>query len=391
MFVTTIMNSAPIADLRTNINEYLAEIDYRLNNLILLATDQLNTGLRAALSRVESAVNDALSAATAPVRNIPLESAKLDGFAVIAGNELERAHIGAEWTMAPSAEGESGNTFGAALDAVSWSASNKAAGCGVGGDDGRLDVTISAMGLPANFLSSDILLKKLYLGFTLGSAPGRLVPRGVFGGISTDGDIGFAEAIVYDPAFAAGIGDIETYIGASAGAVFSDIQAEVAFLVGRTCNADILTELDPRVGEFITLPDTGFGGVYARGGATIPLLTLSCPLTVGVGADFGAWVLAGPPATFGGLVGGSAYGKVACVGALRGQILAIGQVNTDGDLFFSGQGFGAAGLGFCEPETWTTKAKSREDGLCGTGDASFIATFDNGKWEIPKPSIGAIY
>jgi hypothetical protein len=217
------------------------------------------------------------------------------------------------------------------------------------------------------------------------------VPRGVFGGISTKGDIGFSEAVVYDPAFAAGIGDIETYIGASAGAVFSDLQAEVAFLVGRTCNLDILTELDPRVGEFILVPPTGFGGAYLRGGATIPLLTFGCPLTVGVGADFGAWILAGPPATFGGLVGGSAYGKVACIGALRGQILAIGQVNTDGDLFFRGEGFGAAGAGLCEPEKWTTKERSRDDGMCGTGDASMDATFDRGKWKIPKPKISAIH
>jgi hypothetical protein len=295
--------------------------------------------------------------------------------------------------MSPSADGEEGNTFGAALDAVSWTASNKAAGCGVGGsgDNGRLDVTISAMGLPAKFLSSEIVIKKVYLGFTLEGAPSGPVPRGVFGGISTIGDISFSEALVYDPAFAAGIGDIETYIGASAGAVFSDLQAEVAFLVGRTCNSDILVELDPKVGQFITLPPTGFGGAYLRGGATIPLLSFGCPLTVGVGADFGAWILAGPPATFGGLVGGSAYGKVACVGALRGQILAIGQVNTDGDLFFRGEGFGAAGAGLCEPEKWTTKERSRNDGMCGTGDASMDATFDRGKWKIPKPKIGALY
>ena len=79
------------------------------------------------------------------------------------------------------------------------------------------------------------------------------------------------------------------------------------------------------------------------------------------------------------------------MGALRGQILAIGQVNTDGDLFFAGQGFGAAGLGLCEPEKWTTVARSRDDKLCGTGDATITATFDNGKWKIPKPKISAIH
>ncbi len=110
-----------------------------------------------------------------------------------------------------------------------------------------------------------------------------------------------------------------------------------------------------------------------------------------MGADFGAWVLAGPPATFGGLVGGSAYGKVACVGSLRGQLLAVGQVNTDGELFFKGQGFGAAGLGWCEPATWTTRKRSRQDEYCGTGDALFEATFDNGKWLLPAPEIDAVF
>jgi len=390
MFVSIIMDSQPVADLRTLMNTYFSEINYRVNNLVLLLTDQINTGIRGALAGVESEINDALEAAFAPVRNIPLESAGLDGYAVIAGNDLERAHIGAEWTMSPSSEGEEGNTFGAALDAVSWSASNKEAGCSIGADDGRLDVTISAMGIPAKFLGSDITIKKVYLGFTLGSGNGRLEPRGVFGGIGTSGDIGFSEAIIYDPAFAAGIGDIETYVGASAGALFSDIQAEVAFLVGRTCNTDILTELDPRIAEFITLPSIGFKGVYLRGGASIPLLTFGCPLTVGLGADFGAWVLGGPPTTFGGLVGGGAYGKVACAGALRGQILAIGQINTDGELFFAGEGFGAAGLGWCEPATWTSTRRVRDDTFCGTGDVKFNASFDNGKWKIPKPKIHAI-
>jgi hypothetical protein len=29
--------------------------------------------------------------------------------------------------------------------------------------------------------------------------------------------------------------------------------------------------------------------------------------------------------------------------------------------------------------------------MCGTGDASMDATFDRGKWKIPKPKIGALY
>jgi hypothetical protein len=393
MLISELMDSAPIDNLQISMNLQFAEINHRINNLLLQLIDQLNLGIRGAIAQVESEVNEALSAATAPLRNIPLQSVGIDGFGIIAGNELERAHLGAEWVMSPPAEGQPGNSFGASLDAVSWSASNKAAGCGVGDNSGRLDVTISALGLPANIAGNKITLKKVYLGFNLSGATSGaalLDVHGVYGGLSVDGDIGFSSAIIYDPAFAAGIGDIESYIGASAGALFSDIQGEAAFLIGRTCNEDVLNELDPNVASFITLPPGGFKGMYLRGGASIPLFSIGCPLTLGVGADFGTWVLAGPPTTAGGLIGGAVYGKVACVGGVRGQLRALGQLNSDGDWSFLGQGFAAAGVGWCEPASWTSIEKSRSDDWCATSDASFSAGFD-GEWNIPTPSIDGVF
>jgi len=172
--------------------------------------------------------------------------------------------------------------------------------------------------------------------------------------------------------------------------VFSAVQAEVAFLVGKTCNQDILLELDPQVAQFIPLPASGFTGAYVRGGASIPIYSNGCPLTIGVAAEVGAWVLGGPPLTVGGIVGGGAYGKIACVGALRGQIRALGQVNTDGDITFVGEGFGVAGLGLCEPASWTSVARSRDDTFCGTGDATFRAGYING-WSIMEVSLSAIH
>lgn len=390
--VNLLMDSAPVRDVRTELNKNIVEIVRQANSQVLSITDQANEVVSAALAQVENQVNDVLADATAPVRDIPLESAKLDGFGVITGGELERAHIGAQWTMSSSEEGEPGNTFGAALDAVSWRANGKAQGCAGPGAESNLDVTISAMGIPAKLGESEITIKKVYLGFTLaGAASGEgFTPIGVNGGISTSGEIGFTEFIIYDPAFAAGIGLQEVYLGASAGAVFSDIQAEVAFLVGKTCNQDILLELDPNVAQYIPIPPTGFAGAYVRGGASIPVYTNGCPLTIGVAAEVGAWILQGPPLTLGGLVGGGAYGKVGCVGALRGQIRAIGQVNTDGEFSFIGEGFAVAGLGLCEPASWTTVERSRQDGLCGTADAKFVAGFQNG-WSVFNLALSAIH
>ena len=382
-----IMNSAPVRTVREAVNTQLVEVMRQLQNALLTLTDKANEAVQVALQKVENQANEALDAALAPVKNIPLTSASLDGFATIAGNDLERLHIGAEWTMLPSTEGDPGNTFGAALDAVSWDANGKAAGCDTGGDTGsNLDVTISVLNVPANIGESELNLAKVYLGFTLDGAS----PIGVAGGLRAEGEIKFTEFQIYDPAFAAGLGKKEIYLGAAAGAVFSAIQAEVAFLAGKTCNQDVLMDLDPKVAQFIPLPDTGFTGAYVRGAASIPIYSNGCPLTIGAAADMGAWVLAGPPVTLGGLVGGGAYGKVGCVGALRGQIRALGQVNTDGDMTFVGEGFGVAGLGLCEPATWTSVERSRKDKLCGTGDAILRAGYMNG-WSIMEMSVSAIH
>ena len=67
-----------------------------------------------------------------------------------------------------------------------------------------------------------------------------------------------------------------------------------------------------------------------------------------------------------------------------------GSASTDGDLKLAGEGWGVAGAGFdCDPGTWTSVSRSRQDDWCGTGDAQFDASFDNGKWDVnpPKPSI----
>jgi hypothetical protein len=386
LLVAHIMNSQPVQDVREAVNTQLVEVMRQLQNALLTLTDKANEAVQLALQKVENEANDALDTALAPVKNIPLTSASLDGFATVAGNDLERLHIGAEWTMLPSTEGDPGNTFGAALDVVSWAANNKSASCGGGDNDSNLDVTISVLNVPANIGESELNLAKVYLGFTLDGPS----PIGVAGGLRAEGEIKFTEFQIYDPAFEAGLGKHEIYLGAAAGAVFSAIQAEVAFLAGKTCNQEILMNLDPKVAQFIPLPDTGFTGAYVRGAASIPIYSNGCPLTIGAAADIGAWVLAGPPVTLGGLVGGGAYGKVGCVGALRGQIRALGQVNTDGDMTFVGEGFGVAGLGLCEPATWTSVERSRKDKLCGTGDAVLRAGYING-WSIMEMSVSAIH
>ncbi|MDX1498790.1 MAG: hypothetical protein R3176_02770 [Woeseiaceae bacterium] len=402
MLVAEIMRSQPVRDLRLAMDRHFGEVAYALNGIVLQIVDQVNFVVESALAAVTGPINDALREATSVVRGIPLQSAGMNGFATIAGNELERAHISAGWTMR-GGDDDDKTGFRAALDAESWSAKhtnpdvNTPTACALAPGESRLDVKISAYGLPINVMAADINIEKLYLGFTLesGQPDGpALVPVGIFGGINTIGEIGFSDAVVFDPAFAAGLGAQQTYIGASAGAVFSSLTADVAFLVGRVCPGNsVITDLDPDVEKFLpNLPASGFTGAYLRGGATIPIIPGGCALNVGVVADFGTWIFVGQPTTFGGLVGGGATGQVACIAALKGKVTVGGSASTDGDLKLVGEGWGVAGVGLdCNPGTWTSVPRSRDDDWCGTGDAQFDATFDNGRWQVNPPKPSAIH
>jgi hypothetical protein len=389
MLVKKVVATAPVVSVRNELNKHMAEINKQLNDLAIEATDQINVVVRTAVAKVESGVNDVLEAATAPVKNIPLNSASLDGYGVVAGNELERFHLGAEWTMAPAEEGKPGDSFAAALDVVSQNANNEVAGCSIPAGQSLLDARISAFNMGGKIVGSEITLKEIFLGFTLEAGGGSIQPKGVFGGLDIIGNIGFSEFIIYDPGFRAGIGANETYIGARAGAVFSELQAEVAFLAGKTCNTNILLELDPDVAQFIDVPDTGFLGAYVRGGATVPIWTSGCTLTVSLSADFGGWVLDGSPSVVGGLVGGGATGEALCIASLKGKVTTILQ-KTGNDISFVGNGFGIAGGGSCEKETWTTVNRSRDDDWCGTGDAQFGAKYSDG-WSIYQLETSSVH
>lgn len=390
LLVAEIMQTAPLRQLHEEMNRHFDEIGQQVTGLVLQLTDQLNFAIRKAVAAVESSVNGVLDEALAPVRNMPLKAFDMDGFAVIAGNELERVRLGAEWELG-SVVGDGPTGFAAALEAVRWGAVNGPGTCGVAGAASRLDVTVSAYGLPLPLPASNLEADVLMLGFTLAPTGDRdipLSPRGLMGGISTTGEIGFGSVTINDPGFEVGIGDVQNYLGARADARFGDIQGEAAFLIGRICSTDnILARLDPDVDRFIDLPADGFTGGYVRGGATIPVIPGGCLLNVSVRGDFGAWVLG---RTWGGLVGGGAIGEVLCVGALRGQVTVLGEKQANGNFRFLGDGFGVAGGGWCEPETWTTVARSRRDKWCATGDAQLTLEYNRG-WNILRREVDGTF
>jgi len=383
--VNLVMNHPAIEQLDHLLHENLVFVLEDLTDVTGHLFDQVNEVLQDIVEQLEGALNDALDAANSVVKNMPYFSAKMDGYATIAGNELERLHVEAEWKASANSD-ENSTSYNAALDVTSWNANNKAGGC-VADGSGFLDAVISTTNLPIDVGGAELLIKKLFVGFTLAN----LAPIGVFGGIDTEGVLDFKAFQLFDIGLQTGIGALETYIGAKAAGAFDDISMQVAFLLGRTCNKDVLAALDPQVAEFIDLPGGVFQGGYVRGGASFPIWSNGCLLTVGVGADAGAWLLFGPAGVkIGGLVGGSAYGKALCIAALRGAITVLADYY-DGNVSFQGEGFGVAGIGFdCDPGTWTSVARSRKDSWCGTGDASFKATYKNG-WDVSGLNTSAIH
>ena len=153
-------------------------------------------------------------------------------------------------------------------------------------------------------LGMDVGLKEALLGFTLKSDP--VLPLGVFGRVYLLGELGFETVALYDLGFEAAFGAYEIYFAATAAARFSDYTIpKAAFYLGTSCgDNNVLARLDPEVAEFIG-PINPMSGVYVRGSVEVPIWNNGCALTVGVGADIGAWYFTEPyPGTYGGLLAG---------------------------------------------------------------------------------------
>lgn len=380
---SAVLNSEPVQNVNNSffaqfgfISDYIddlsGELTGQINSLINEAVEALQEGLSSQMADITSGIGGTGGG---------LDAAKIDGYAIVSQEEVERFHLEAELKFSGDPDP---TVYFAALDITSWNAENgKGSGCSMDGT-GFIDVAISTRDVSADMLGCSLGIKEALLGFTLNGP----LPIGIFGYVYTSGELSFEVVVLYDMGLEFGIGAIENYLGAKATGRFESYTISAAFYFGRCCDYTVLKRLDPEVAEFLGERD-GLTGVYVRGSAEVPIWNYSCMLKVGVGCDIGAWYFADPPPTFGGLLGGSAYGRVACLAALKGKITCIG-AKTGDQYNFSGSGWGAGGLGFCEPEDWKDISSSRSDSWCLTGDASFSATYKGG-WSIDGPSVDCCF
>jgi hypothetical protein len=400
-----VFNSDVVGQLDKLVHDNLTLLAKGLNDLGQQFFQHVNGVLKEASEKFNAMLQGLIAQAQGVLDQIPVRGAKLDGYAIINARELERLHVGAEFTFGSKKSGDttaenkdSQSTFSAALDVTSWAVNGKGKGCISDGGTtdelpgaGILDASITARDLPISIGPGNLRLTLLGLSFTLEKVGSFVAPVGLAGTIQTVGALSFGSFKLMNIGLEAGAGKYENYLGAKCAASFQGVDIEAAFLAGKTCNGDVLGRLDKEAADFITLPGGIFQGAYARGKASIPIITGGCALTVGAGVDVGFWVLAAKGiVNVGGILGGSAFGEALCVVGLRGGIQLMAEVY-DGDFRFRGKGYGVGGFGFdCDPETWTTVERSRDDDWCWTGDAQLVAEY-KGKFEIKNVSVDGVF
>lgn len=370
-----ILNSDPVNQLSEAFFELLSPVSDAVDEVATQLTASLNSLIQEAIKAIADGLNAAIASVTSQIADFDLVGGRLDGYAIVNQEELEQIHIEAEFTFGGDPDP---TTYFAALDITSWNSENGKGAC-VPDGTGLMDAVISTRDISAKMLGLPIGIKEAALGFTLDGG----IPIGVFGRVYTSGEINFEAAAIRDIGLEFGLGAIENYLGGKAAGRFQSYTINViAFYFGKTCDFGVLERLDPEVAEFIgeTVP---LIGVYVRGAVSLPIINYGCPLTIGAGVDLGVWYLSG---IFGGLFGGSVFGEALCLVSIKGKVTLMG-LKSGSEYKFSGNGWIAGGLGFCEPEDWNSIADVRDDDWCLTGDAKFGATYStlNSEFSLQGP------
>ncbi len=386
MIRTAILGSDAVSIVNSVFYRQFGMVSDVIDNISTQVTAQINGLIRMAAEAVNNGVTNAMNSAVNPIAgdawggsDSPLKSVGIDGYAIVTQDELERLHMEAEFVLS----GEPDDTsYNAALDVTSWKAENGKTGC-VSDSGNYYDVTISTHDVTAGMLGMDVGIKTAMLGFTINSTP---MPIGLFGNFYLDGELNFETLVLEDLGLELGVGAVEAYFGATGAGRFEEYRIpKAAFYFGKSCDFAVLERLDSEVAEFIGTISP-LVGVYVRGSVQVPIYNGGCFFTIGVGADIGAWYFTNPPpGTYGGLVGGSAYGQLACLASLKGKVKCIGQ-KSGAEYKFHGDGWAAAGVGWCSPGDWDSVSDARNDDWCLTGDATFGAEYNHG-WEIDGPDV----
>ncbi|MBI1389757.1 MAG: hypothetical protein GC154_15065 [bacterium] len=354
-----------------------------LDSRVMQALQPIKDGLVDAAQSVLDGVNDAvmdfikeqadvLDGALADLNDVlDFGGGSLKGYAVFAGDALEKLHIDGEWTTKVPDE----MTYTAYLDMTRYQVSNSGEGCfGSLDADDVVDTRIGTTDVSIGFAGADLTAKKIEVALMISG--GQLVNVG--GTIETEGSIGFETMEISDPSFGVGVGQVENYIWARAKVSFDAYQLEGGIFLGTCCSLDPLEIIDPEAASLLSI--TEMRGVYLSAEGSFPIYNVGCGFRVAAEAGIAMWYFADGP-TYGGRLSAGAYGEAACVVSVKGSLTLTG--GKEGDAYyFKGDAWVAGGVGDCEPEDWDSPSDVLDDKWCYACVADINLTYKNDDWSV---------
>jgi len=376
--VETILNTAFTQSVNQVVAQVFEPLRQQAQNTLNGFFDTLNNQLKAYLDQIGGALNN-VTAAFNDVAGVG--AAEMSGYAVFGGQSLDRLHIDAAFDLAvPDNFG-----FRGALDMERFKNDSDGVVCGTPAGAESIRITIGVFDLPINVPRGSLTADIIELSLRLNSNPPmnpedppNFYLSDIAGRIETTGAINFEAVKILSPAFAAGVGENETFIAFRGSVVFNAVSMRGGIFLGRTCNAiELLSSIDPEIDGVIT--DDELTGIYTFGEAAIPIVDYGCFLRVGATAGAGFWLFVEGP-TIGGKLTAGVYGEGVCLISVRGKIVLIGGKNSKG-FFFKGTGWVAGGIGFCEPETWFTIDEVWADKWCAAC-VLYLDVIYNNDWTV---------
>ena len=398
LLINKIMATAAMNDIQVQVEQFTAPFLGELSGLNLNLNDHINALIKRALAAVNPQINDLLQQAASELPGIPMISAGLEGSAEFRGTDLYKMHMAASWQMDQEIGGIAGPSFDASLDIIAnQGGDGDAVPCNAPPGVDSFEVKISARDVDAGLFGDGTTLDYVIFDFIL--AEGDLLayqPVALSGGLGITTEVEFAGFSLYQFNFEAALGRQEVYIGAGGSGAFDTVAMELNAFFGLTCDDSVIVRIDPQSAALLPFgegeEEQPFGGLYLRGGATLPIISVGCPLDLSVSASVGYWITVVPVIEVGGINGGASMGTLACIGSIKGRVDAAASMDVNGDIFFAGQAFGVAGAGIdCDRNTWTSVSRSRKDKWCGTGDIQVGVRYQDNEWSYDPDRPSAIH
>mgnify|MGYP001194192343 CR=1 FL=1 len=358
-----VFNSPQFQKLTISVNTQLMPVQDLLRDQAQKLLDSLNRTVedfvKQQIGQLEGALED--------FKNVKgFKGASMKGYAVVAGNVLEKLHIDGSFSISTTDD----ITFNAYLDMTRYQVGYKGKNCSAPiGSGPVMDTRLGAKDVPLDLAGSSL---KADIEFQFMINNGKLINVG--GSFIVRGGLNVGKLPIKDPGFRVSIGSDENYLVAFVSNIgFSKGNLKGGIFLGETYCLDPLIDVNKDAPNMFK--PGRFRGIFASAEGSFPIVNYGCLLTVGAEGGLAFWVFADGP-VLGGKIYAGIFGEAACVVSAKGRLTLLGGYDGS-DFVFRGDAWIAGGIGFCEEEDWNTPADVLDDGWCMACVASFDLMYKN--------------